>query len=258
MKTIVTLLLILSGCNLAFSQDTLYIYKSGSVVTKHAVTDIDSVIFYNADKETDIRDTVNTEGTVTDIDGNVYHTVTIGKQIWMDENLKTTRYSNGEPVAKITDATAWGNLTTAAFCIYDNVENNSATYGRIYNWFAVTDSRKLCPTGWHVPSNDEWAILTTYLGGESVAGGKLKETGTAHWKSPNAGATNETGFTALPGGHRSNNGNYNDFGDDGYWWSSTDDGKDNAWNRDIDFKSADMFRDDAGKNRGFSVRCLKD
>ena len=136
--------------------------------------------------------------TATDIDGNVYHTVTIGTQIWMVENLKTTRYNDGSPIPFVTDSSSWSNLTTPGYCWYNNDTTNKNTYGALYNWFAV-NTGKLAPTGWHVPTDDEWTTLTTYLGGESIAGGKLKETGTTHWRTPNAGATNEIGFTASSG-----------------------------------------------------------
>jgi uncharacterized protein (TIGR02145 family) len=253
MKTIGMIFLIFTlSCQLSKAQDTLYIYKSGSILAKYAVASFDSIIFHKA------TPSVIQGNTVTDIDGNSYHTIAIGTQVWMVENLKSTRYNNGNAIPNITDANVWSNLTTGAYSNYNNDKNNSTAFGRLYNWFAVNDSCNICPTGWRVPANDDWTKLTTYLGGESVAGGKLKETGTIHWKSPNTGATNETGFTALPGGNRSNSGNFNDIRDDGYWWSSTEDGKSNAWNRDIDFNTSDMFRDDAGKNRGFSVRCLKD
>ena len=155
---------------------------------------------------------------VTDIDGNVYQTVTIGTQVWMAENLKVIHYRNGDAIPNVTDSTEWSNLTTGAYCNYDNDANNATTYGRLYNWYAVNDSRNIAPTGWRVPTEDEWTILSVYLGGRTVAGGKLKETGTTHWISPNTGATNETGFTALPGGIRVSStciaiGIY------GYWWS---------------------------------------
>ena len=137
--------------------------------------------------------------TVTDQDGNVYHTVTIGTQVWMVENLKTTKYRNGDGIQNVTDSIAWWNLTSGAYCIYRNDVNNLATYGRLYNWYAVIDSRKLTPAGWHIPTDAEWTTLTDYLG--STCGDKLKEKGPNHWGGDNT-ATNETGFTALPGGNR--------------------------------------------------------
>jgi len=158
---------------------------------------------------------------VTDADGNIYSTVSIGKQVWMKENLKTTKYNDGTPIPNITDYTAWEALSTPSYCWYNNdAASYKAYYGALYNWYAV-NTGKLCPTGWHVPIDIEWTILTTYLGGNGVAGGKLKETSTIYWWSPNTGATNETGFTALPGGERNYDGSYLDVGSYGRWWSST-------------------------------------
>ena len=161
--------------------------------------------------------------TVTDIDGNIYNSVTIGNQVWMAENLKTTKYQNGEAIPNVTDDTEWSNLVTGAYSDYNNDPSNSDTYGRLYNWYAVDDSRNICPSGWHVPNYSEWTTLENYLGGYLVAGGKLKETGTTHWSSPNTGATNETGFTALPaGGRGSNPGDFIYLGERAVWWTSKD------------------------------------
>jgi uncharacterized protein (TIGR02145 family) len=139
--------------------------------------------------------------TVKDFEGNVYKTITIGTQTWMADNLRTTKYRNGDAIPEVTDSSAWINLITGAYCNYNNTRNNDTivSYGRFYNLYAVTDNRNICPTGWHVSTDAEWTTLTDYLGGASVAGDKLKEKGTTHWESPNAGATNEIGFTALPG-----------------------------------------------------------
>lgn len=136
-----------------------------------------------------------------DIDGNIYHTVIIGNQIWLAEDLKTTKYNDGTPIPLVTGNAGWINLSTPGYCLYDNDITNRETYGALYNWFAL-QTGKLCPTGWHVPSDEEWTVLTDFLGGESIAGGKLKEAGTVHWDTPNLGATNESGFTSLPGGFR--------------------------------------------------------
>ena len=195
--------------------------------------------------------------TVTDIDGNVYHTVTIGTQVWMVENLKTTKYRDGTSIPNVTGNTAWDNLTTGAYSDYGNTPSNSDTYGRLYNWYAVTDVRNICPTGWHVPTDAEWTTLTTYLGGESVAGGKLKETGTTHWNSPNL-ATNQTGFTALPSGYRLNHGTFYDIGNQGYWWSSSAHSTPYAWYRNMHFNHIYVYRSHGNKPTGFPVRCLKD
>jgi len=176
-----------------------------------------------------------TTGTVTDIDGNVYHTVTIGNQEWMAENLAY------EPSS--------GN-----YWAYDNDNSNVETYGYLYDWETALD---VCPTSWHLPSDAEWSTLTTYLGGESVAGGKLKEIGITHWK-PNTAATNETGFTALPGGFRNNSGTFLKIGDYGYWWSATEVSATNAWNRVMYYDYSVVFRYSNYKEFWYSVRCVRD
>ena len=155
---------------------------------------------------------VGVEKPVTDFDGNTYLTIRIGTQVWMTENLKVTHYLNGDPLPGVSDNTTWGNLTTGAYCDYNNSPNYSIIYGRLYNWYSVVDIRNLCPTGWHIPSYPEWTTLFTYLGGGIVADGALRETGTTHWASPNSNATNESGFTALPGGARDEDGTFFDIG----------------------------------------------
>jgi uncharacterized protein (TIGR02145 family) len=198
--------------------------------------------------------------TLTDIDGNTYSHVKIGNQIWMAENLKTTHYRNGD---EINDGTGVGDLSTETdpnywFAYNDNLDNIS-TYGRLYTWYAVTDSRNICPDGWHVPTDDEWTILTDYLGGLSVAGGKLKETGTTHWDSPNTGATNETGFAALPGSFRLGElGFLFSLGDQGILWTASESGSEDAWYRWVYYENSKVGRDDNPKKNGFSVRCIKD
>lgn len=195
--------------------------------------------------------------TVTDADGNVYHTIEIGTQIWMVENLKTTKYSNGDPISNVTDASAWRSLITGAYCNHNNDANFSITYGILYNWYVVRDTRKIAPAGWHVPSDAEWTILINYLGGITNAGGKLKEAGTAHWPSPNTGASNSTGFTALSGGSRDDLGEFNTLAS-GYWWSSTGYGLSGAWSWNMSYVSAGIVRADAGWNYGYSIRLIKD
>ena len=199
-----------------------------------------------------------TPGTVTDIDGNLYHYIVIGTQTWMVENLKTTKYRNGDAIANVTGD--WSVLVTGAYSWY----NNDATtyrnsYGALYNWYAVADSRNIAPLGWHVPTDVEWTTLTDYLNGTSVAGGKLKETGTAHWKSPNLGATNSTGFAALPGGyHNFKDSTFDVVGSDGFWWSSTAGSGAIAGCRFLDFGNANVYRLFYEKQYGFSVRCVRD
>jgi len=199
-------------------------------------------------------------GTVTDIDGNEYHTVKIGTQWWMAENLKVTHYRNSDDVPNVTEDSSWINLRTGAYCSYENHEDTVSTFGRLYNWYAVVDSRGLAPTGWHIPSDDEWQTLVEYLEGDSTAGGKMKETGSLRWNSPNTGATNESGFTALPGGFRS--GVINDFsaiGEGAWVWSSTESITICTWCRILSNKNSVVNRIEGGmKLFGLSVRCIKD
>jgi uncharacterized protein (TIGR02145 family) len=215
------------------------------------------LILTNGCKKDDDKNQIET-GTVTDIEGNVYKTVKIGNQWWMAENLKTTKYRNGEPIPNITDSTLWKNLASGAYCDYDNSPSNRLIYGNLYNWYAVNDNRSIAPVGWHVPADAEWSELIAYLGGEDVAGGKLKENGSTHWQSPNVGATNETDFTALPGGCRDYDGLFYDIGSNGFWWSSTEDNIFNSWYRYIFNIYAYVARYRYDKTNGFSVRCVRD
>jgi len=199
---------------------------------------------------------------VADKDGNIYKTVTIDTQFWMAENLKTTSYNDGTSIPLVIDSTAWINLIAPGYCWYKNNANlYKDTYGALYNWYAV-NTGKLCPVGWHVPTDAEWTILTTYLGGENVAGGKLKEAGTIHWRSPNVGATNESFFTALPSGFRIIfPGTDRAIGFDIGLWSSTEGNMSGAFGRYIDYNSGAIGNSRINyysKKYGFSVRCLKD
>ena len=198
-----------------------------------------------------------TTGKIIDYDGNVYNTVIVGTQIWLKQNLNTTHYCNGDAIPNVTDITTWSHLATGAYCNYDNNASNATIYGRLYNWYTV-NTANLCPTGWHVPSDVEWTTLTTYLGGESIAGGKLKEAGLNHWQNPNIAATNETGFTALPSGLRGNNGNFNNIASSGYWWSSTENSISSASSWYIFHEYSNIGNDNSIEQMGFSVRCVKD
>ena len=198
------------------------------------------------------------ENTVTDIDGNVYRTINIGTQVWLVENLKVTHYRNGEPIPNITDNNTWRNLNTGAYSDYDNTPSNSDIYGKLYNWYAVNNSNCLCPKGWHVPTDNEWTKLTDYLGGEDLSGGMLKESGTTHWSNSNVGATNKTGFTALPGGNRDLEGKFDFIKDGGFWWSSTEHDDYGTWLRYIHYSNSEMLSYLHSKTHGFSVRCIKD
>jgi uncharacterized protein (TIGR02145 family) len=203
-----------------------------------------------------VRDDSNV---VIDIDGNIYQTVTIGTQVWIAENLKVTHYRNGEAIPNVTDNDTWEGLDSGAYCeydidIYDNdIYDNAVTYGRLYNWHAVNDSRNIAPVGWHVPSDAELQTLVDYLGGDAVAGGKMKETGTTHWSGHNTGATNESGFTALPGGDRNAEGTYLAIWDNAFFWSSQ---ANSTWA--LYHNTAGVVHGDNHVRFGFSVRCVKD
>jgi len=185
--------------------------------------------------------------------------ITIGTQTWAKCNLDVSTYANGDTIPQVTDPTAWTGLTTGAWCYYDNNSANGATYGKLYNWYAVNDPRGLAPIGYHVPTDTEWTTLTTYLGGTFVAGGKMKETGFCHWASPNTNATNESGFTFLPGGNRGGDGT---FGGNktlvGLYWSSTEYNTVSSWIRNINQTQGNIYKPTGGKIHGYSVRLIKD
>jgi uncharacterized protein (TIGR02145 family) len=197
---------------------------------------------------------------IEDLDGNVYTSVKIGDQIWLVENLKTTKYNDGSQIPKVADYITWSNQATPAFCWYNNDSlTYKPSYGALYNWYAVSTG-KLCPVGWHVPTDGEWTSLTEYLGGIIVASGKLKESGTTHWNNPNSESTNLSGFTALPGGYRSwTDGAFFSNGDNGSWWSSTTDNSSSAWSRAMtNYGTTDVLIISNNNGYGISVRCLKD
>jgi uncharacterized protein (TIGR02145 family) len=214
--------------------------------------------------------TLDSAYTVTDIDGNTYHAVSIGTQIWMTENLRVTHYRNGEALWTAYSNEMWMDLVSGASCVYEDNLINEPTYGRLYNWYAVDDSRGLAPEGWHIPSYEEWQTLADYLGGASVAGGKMKETGTTHWDSPNTGATNESGFCGRGHGRRQfYDGAFSTLRTHGYYWTSTD----MQWLTDTHAIVVGLFRDyvqlilrDGSSTQrapvpledGYAVRCVKD
>ena len=199
-------------------------------------------------------------GQIRDVDGNVYHTITIGNQVWMAEDLKTTRYNDGTPIPRVENYDEWAELTLPAYSWYNNDSVYREDFGALYNYYAV-ESGKLCPEGWHVPSDEDWIALETRLGGASNAGGALKEAGTVHWKTPNTGASNESGFTALPGGYRSYNGTFNWMRTYGLWWSATEKswygGPPKVIYRDLRYDGQDIRRNISEKNSGLLVRCIK-
>jgi len=228
----------------------------------YSVAEIDSITFDIPEYELPI--------TVTDIDGNVYQAVTIGDQVWMSENLKVTRYRNGDSIPNVTDPEAWETLTTDACCEYSNDTNNMEIYGRLYNFYAVNDSRGIAPEGWHVATDEEWQTLEKFLGMDEVEaglinergtdeGGKLKQAGTEYWKSPNKGATNIWRFNGLPGGSRSENGEFVNLGYYADFWTATELPDINmAMRRNLAYHEAWIFRVGIPYNAGYSVRCIKD
>jgi uncharacterized protein (TIGR02145 family) len=196
---------------------------------------------------------------VTDVDGNVYPVVQIGLQYWMAENLKTTKYNDNTSIPNVTDGPTWIGLTTPGYCWYNNdASGYKDTYGALYNFYAATTG-KLCPTGWHVPSDAEFTTFTNSLGDINYAGGKIKEAGILHWSAPNTGATNESGFTALPAGYRTDAGDFAGEGLYECWWSSTPWNEIKPWYRSVGYQTAAVeVRNGSLNQRGFSVRCVKD
>jgi uncharacterized protein (TIGR02145 family) len=212
-----------------------------------------------------------TTSTITDVDGNEYNTVSIGTQCWMASNLRVTKYNNGTsiPLDNSGGSTGdgstetWTASTSGAITVYAHNNSNLTIYGYLYNWYAATDTRKICPSGWGIPTDPEWTTLTTFLEGLTVAGGKMKSDGTSYWLSPNTGATNESGFSALPGGwRRSSDGRFVDISLHAFFWSATEFNTSYAWDRLLVNYSDDVYRSYAGygrgKSSGASVRCLKD
>ena len=257
----------------AQTQDTLYVWKAGVLVNIQSIktADMDSITFQRPNTSG-----INIAGpNVTDIDGNTYQSVTKCGQTWTKQNLNVSKYSDGTPIPQVQDPTAWNNLTTGAWCYYNNYPANGPIYGKLYNWYAVAGiydaasqanpalRKKLAPTGWHIPTDPEWTQLTDCLGGQVVAGGKMKSTGTLQsgtglWESPNTDATNESGFTGLPAGYRYFYGPFNAIGSDGVWWSSSENNTSDAWYRFLNYNDGYAYRDKHYKTHGFSVRCVKD
>lgn len=213
-----------------------------------------------------------TYGTLTDQDGNIYKTVTIGTQTWMAENLRTTKYRDGSTIPSVPDNEEWTNLTTGAYCNNKNITDipdSIATYGRIYNWYAVTDSRNIAPSGWHVPTDNDWKILEMFLGMTQAQadssedfrgtgqGDQLKETGNTHWHW--YGGTNSSGFSALPAGYRDEYfGTFWYYSESGLWWSTTEFNEAKAWYRVLGSNSDNVYRGYTDKKNGFTIRCLQD
>lgn len=263
----------LTGSSLVWTSDkdgpigTGQSYSTSSLsVNTHVIT----LTATDSDGETDTASLtvgIIVTGTLTDIDGNVYLTVTIGTQEWMAENLRVTKYRDGSAIPTGLTNSAWHSLSSGAYAAYDNNERNASTYGYLYNWFAVDDNRSLAPAGWHVPSDDDWKELEMYLGMSlneanstgwrgTDEGGKLKETG--RWNSPNIGATNTSGFTALPGGYRIDDGRYLEVGEFAHFWSSTEFYSSVGTDRYLGYDDSAVYRGGSHMERGFSVRLVRD
>jgi uncharacterized protein (TIGR02145 family) len=201
----------------------------------------------------------NQAQTVTDYDGNVYDTVNIGTQVWMKQNLKVTHYNNGVEIPNITDFSIWKTLTTGARCYYNNDSaTNDSVYGVLYNWYAVNSDNHICPTDWHVSTSAEWLSAEEFLGGNAVAGGKMKEAGTLHWKSPNTGATNSSRFTGLPGGMRDPVNDFRVIKENGLWWTATNYNNSLAIGLYMWYLFTGIDYNQVNKKYGVSVRCIKD
>ncbi len=238
-----------NSCIIGLTPNTTYFVRA--YATSSLGTGYGNVISFTTLEEKKV-----TFGAMSDIDGITYKTVTIGSQTWMAENLKVTKYNDGTNIPNITNPVDWITSTTGAICDYDNILSNSETYGKLYNWNAVNTGH-LCPVGWHVATDLEWTLLTNYLG-DSIAGAKLREANIAHWKSPNKSATNESGFTALPGGYRSDyDGTFGDIGTYGIWWSATEYSINSCYYRSMGYTSNGVTRYLALKDAGLSVRCVK-
>lgn len=234
MKTIFT-----TSC-LVFALLTISFTKKNGTVLSSAVSDNDSI-----------------QATITDESDDIA-SVTIGTQVWMAKNLDVSEYRNGDKIPEVKDSATWANLTTGAWCWYNNDSAHYAIYGKLYNWWAVHDPRGLAPEDWHIPSDAEWYTVYNFLGTNAHnAGGKMKETGATHWLDPNVGTSNSTGFTALGGGYRENFGRFCYINFLGYWWSSTENGTKRAYCRRLVSYGGFMDRMHYEKQKGFSVRCVR-
>ena len=245
-------LFLLLGANTLLAQnDTLYVIKAGKVINKQSIkaADIDSIVFYKPILKSQ---------------------ASIGNQVWTIKNLDVTTYRDGTPIPEVTDPTQWSNLTSGAWCYYNNESVNGRIYGKLYNWYAVAGiydaaslanqslRKQLAPVGWHVPSDTEWTTLTNFLGGESVAGGKMKDAGLTYWDSPNVSATNESGFTGIPGGYRNDDGTFDGLGSHAFWWSTKESSATESFYRYLYYNFGDAGSYFNLNVFGFSVRCIKD
>lgn len=249
MRKLITLILLLFFAGVSYSQQVMTIYEKSGKVTRIPVENINRITFEGG--AVSYHDDY-----VRDGDGNTYQTVTIGHQVWLKENLKTTRYNDGTPIQEVRDFNSWNTTKTGAFSWYMNNADNKEKYGALYNWHAVK-SGKLCPKGFHVPVQEEWRALLSYL--QSAWGQKLKVPGRQYWVSNTDGVTNETGFSALPGGERTNvRGTFQNEGQRGFWWTATADGNDRAIRYFLYGNSNGYSVGPMPNEFGFSVRCVRD
>jgi uncharacterized protein (TIGR02145 family) len=244
---------------LSNSRTALHYFDEDGIYTVKLMVRDSGGLFSTATRQVQV--TGAAEGEVTDIDGHTYKTIKIGTRWWMAENLRVMHYRNGDAIPYVTDSQAWTGLPSGAFCSYDNNTSYVSTYGQLYNWYAAADSRGLAPEGWKIPGEVEWQMLVDHLGGESVAGGKLKGEGASQWNSPNAGATNESGFSAWPGGYRlDDSGTYSSMGEYACFWSST------SWEQNgyfarylfLHYNYSAAYFGGANKHVGYAVRCIRE
>lgn len=251
-----------------YTQSVLYnSFKVSSAVPAYELIEADRIfsgkgilpkVMVNSSSPLADKNLVSPCGTVIDTDGNVYHTVKIGKRCWMRENLKTTHYRDGTVITEAESRTSWENATESlapAWSYYDKNDKNNALYGKLYNWYAVADAHNLCPVGWHVPTDDEFQLLSDYLGNNEVSGGKIKSI--ILWSEPNTGADNSSGFTALPSGFRTSWGTFEELRNYADIWSCTSNGIDDAWSRNLSHASSSCYHAGNKKGYGFSVRCIE-
>lgn len=198
---------------------------------------------------------------ISDMDGNMYTTVKINQQTWLGQNLNVSHFRNGDPIPEVRTDEEWekaGNEHKPAWCYYENSTAQGKTYGKLYNWYAVNDPRGLAPKGYHIPTDQDWNTMSSYLGGGEKAGGKLKEKGMAHWKSPNTEATNSSGWNGLPAGLNYSFGTFVGVGSTGYWWTSVENGEVTANVYSLSFENSTLFDLFLNKGVGLSVRCIRD
>ncbi len=264
MRTFILFFFLIYSCSVS-AQTFMNLHLSNGFVMQYQLSAIDSITY-----STSVVGCSGGPSTLTDIDGNIYHVITIGNQCWMKENLKTTHYKNGTFIPNGFNNAAWAGLGFGAYAEVNNYIANTAVFGKLYNWYAVNDIAGLCPANWHVPSDSEWNQLVKFIdpfadttciscSQSPTAGGAMKEIGLSHWTGSNIGATNTSGFTALPAGMRESAGTYGAwFGYLGYWWTSSSASSTTGYYRNLDASNSSVYRYSNTKTTGMAVRCVKD